>query len=543
MRTDTLNGWGAMDSTGVDGRLGVVTDGSFTAGLTVRLDGTPPEDLQVGSFVVLDGERNRYFSLVTDVQLKATDPAIVADPPVESPFVQAALRGIHTYAAAIVRPSLVLEDAGNLVEGGRPRAVRTIPTHFAVMRRARGEDFDVVFGAESNTRFSIGSPIAMDDVRIPIDLEKFIERSSGIFGQTGTGKSVLTRLVLFGLIRSRLASSLVFDMHGEYADARPDKPHIPGLRDLFSTTEIKVYSLDQRNTSAQYHIRIGLNHIMPEDIELLKDELDLNDTFFATSHLLFREFRERWLQRLFELDAEGLKEFAARSGAHLGAVEALKRKLTYLEDRGYVVTHSADDPVRDIVQHLRQGRHVIIEFGPRFGLKDYLLVANLLTRRIHEVYTQDDSIAGASGRRQSLVVVLEEAHKFLNPAAAKQSIFGTIAREMRKFGVSLLVVDQRPSGIDSEVLSQLGTRISGLLTDESDIAAVLSGTGDRNALRAMLASLEPTQQCLVLGHAIPMPMILRTREYGFGLRDLLDAEGARRKLGVDLLLGSERRTA
>ena len=238
-----------------------------------------------------------------------------------------------------------------------------------------------------------------------------------------------------------------------------------------------------------------------------------------------------------------MREFAANSGAHLGAVEALKRKLTYLEDRGYVVTHSSDDPVRDVVQHLRQGRHVVIEFGPRFGLRDYLLVANLLTRRIHEEYTEDSAANSLGDRRQSLVVVLEEAHKFLNPAAAKQSIFGTIAREMRKFGVSLLVVDQRPSGIDSEVMSQLGTRISGLLTDENDIAAVLSGTGDRSALRAMLASLEPTQQCLVVGHAIPMPMILRTRDYDRGLLDGLEREKSAARAGANLLLAPSRRTA
>ncbi|RIK47278.1 MAG: hypothetical protein DCC58_00215, partial [Chloroflexi bacterium] len=146
-----------MAQVGRNQRLGVVTDGSFTAGLTVRLDGALPEELQVGSFVVLEGERNRYFSLVSDLQLRSTDPAVTADPPAESTFLQSALRGIHTYAAAIVRPSLVLEDAANLHEGSGPRAVRTIPAHFAEMRQARGEDFDVVFGAESPTRFAIGS--------------------------------------------------------------------------------------------------------------------------------------------------------------------------------------------------------------------------------------------------------------------------------------------------------------------------------------------------------------------------------------------------
>ncbi len=510
-----------MDSGSRDDVLGVVTEGSFSAGLTVRLNGNYAEDLQVGSFVVLEGTRERYFSLINDLQLRTTDPTVVADPPVESAFIRSALQGIHTFTAATVRPSLVVEDKDSVV-GGAPRAVRTIPSHFAQMRRAREEDFDVVFGHEGDERFSVGAPIAMDDVNVTIDLRKLVERPSGIFGQTGTGKSVLTRLILFGLIRSDIASALIFDMHDEYADARPDKQEIPGLRDLFGATEVKVYGLDRKAPRVDYHIQIGMNHIEPEDIELLRDELDLTDTFSATTFLLRKVYGKRWLSELLNMDAESIKEFVERTGAHEGAIDALRRKLMYLSDRDYIVTESSSDPVRDIVHHLQGGRHVIVQFGRWDNLRDYMLVANLLTRRIHEQYRE-----AADKRRtqmsiekgRSLVVVLEEAHKFLSPSAARQSIFGIIAREMRKFDVSLMVVDQRPSQIDSEVMSQLATRISGLLTDEHDIGAVLSGTSDRSGLRSMLASLEPTQQCLVVGHAIPMPMVVRTRKYSRELRD------------------------
>jgi hypothetical protein len=73
------------------------------------------------------------------------------------------------------------------------------------------------------------------------------------------------------------------------------------------------------------------------------------------------------------------------------------------------------------------------------------------------------------------MITIEEAHRFLDPATAKQTIFGTIAREMRKYFVTLLVVDQRPSGIDNEVMSQIGTRITALLNDEKDIDAIFTG--------------------------------------------------------------------
>lgn len=526
-------------------QLGVVTEGSFSAGLTVRLNASSAEDLQVGSFVVLEGGRNRYFSLVNDLQLRATDPAVAADPPVGSAFVRSALQGTHTYSAAVVRPSLVVEDASDLTGDPQPRAVRTIPGHFTVLRQSRAEDFDLVFGSENEQRFALGSPLAMDGVMVPIDLVKLIERSNGVFGQTGTGKSVLTRLVLFGLIKSSLASTLIFDMHDEYATAKQATPQVPGLQDLFGPTKVKVFSLDSRNVKATAHLQIGMDEIRPEDIELLKDELDLGDTFSSTTYLLERRYGKQWLSRLLAMDGDAIKEFSSEESAHPGAVEALRRKLLYLEKCDYVVKHTESTGVTDILYYLLKGQHVVIQFGSNARLRDYMLVANILTRRIHSEYTERVSSADSNGHGvnfQPLVIVLEEAHKFLNPAAARQSIFGTIAREMRKFNVSLLVVDQRPSGIDSEVLSQLGTRISGLLADEADIAAVLAGTGDRSALRSLLASLEPSRQCLIVGHAVPMPVMLQTRHYGHELRDQLEEQRTLAERGKNLLLAPGRRT-
>ncbi len=96
---------------------------------------------------------------------------------------------------------------------------------------------------------------------------------------------------------------------------------------------------------------------------------------------------------------------------------------------------------------------------------------------------------------------------------ARQTIFGTIAREMRKYNVTLMVIDQRPSGIDPEVISQLGTRITGLLTEERDIDAVLTGVLSRGFLRGTLASLDTRQQVLLMGHAVPMPVRVQTRPH------------------------------
>jgi len=116
---------------------------------------------------------------------------------------------------------------------------------------------------------------------------------------------------------------------------------------------------------------------------------------------------------------------------------------------------------------------------------------------------------------------------------ARQTIFGTIARELRKYYVTLMVVDQRPSGIDAEVLSQLGTRITGKMTEERDIDAVLTGVANRAVVRGALESLDTRQQILIMGHAVPMPVVLRTRRYDEAFYKTLNTRKVEDVLGND----------
>jgi DNA helicase HerA-like ATPase len=145
-----------------------------------------------------------------------------------------------------------------------------------------------------------------------------------------------------------------------------------------------------------------------------------------------------------------------------------------------------------------------------------MLVANILTRKIHERWQTEKESAVADGRHNDppqLTITIEEAHKFLSPETASQSIFGEIAREMRKYNVGLLVVDQRPSGIDEEVRSQLGTRIIAALDDERDQHAALAGLPDATAMRVLLNNLEPKKQVLLAGYALPMPIVIDVDDY------------------------------
>ena len=170
-----------------------------------------------------------------------------------------------------------------------------------------------------------------------------------------------------------------------------------------------------------------------------------------------------------------------------------------------------------MMEYISKGHHIIIEFGNFTSTFCYLLVANIITRRIHQEYVDKTEKFLGSQRIEDepkkLMICIEEAHKFLNPTAARQTIFGIIAREMRKYYVSLLVVDQRPSGIDQEIISQIGTKIVAQLNDEKDIQAVLTGVNNATSLRIILASLDTKKQALLLGHAVAMPVVVQTREY------------------------------
>lgn len=226
------------------------------------------------------------------------------------------------------------------------------------------------------------------------------------------------------------------------------------------------------------------------------------------------------------IDPADLKDEAESIGANKESFAALYRKLKMIQKLPFVVESRSEKSegvtsnrvgVSHLIGELQSGRHIDLEFGRVSNLLAYLLVANLISRRIHQRWVSQAEKYMATqkteDRPRPLMITIEEAHKFLNPQAARQTIFGTIARELRKYFVSLLVVDQRPSGIDDEILSQLGTRITALLNDEKDISAVFTGVAGASALRHVLASLDTRQQALLLGHATPMPVVVKTRMY------------------------------
>ena len=545
--------------------IGYIVGGGLKENLRVRLT-IPAEQVQEGAFVVIESGSWQFYGLVTDLQLGATDPR-VADEQSESRLPQEMARLLHgqtLFTTLEVLPALMLErgpDPGSTEyavwrashpEDSRPLPVKTIPPHHAEVRLAEEGDIAEIFGrSEEKGNFVIGYTREQGHP-VCLNLDKFVQRSAGVFGATGTGKSFLTRIVLDGLIHYNAASVLVYDMHNEYGfdDTASDTGlRVIGLKTKFSS-RVRVVGLGGgtqiRGQAPDFNLEIDPRDIQPEDIELLTPELNLKETTPTTLEALVSSFgRESWFSEFQKMkigavfETEDGKKFPApdsvaawanREGVNVAAAEGLRSKMNRVFDRPYIVADPAMNSVGEIIKALDAGQHVVLSFGRHESDLDYLLVSNLLTRRIRQTWEKKTNEFRSKGELEprQLVIVVEEAHKLLNREMAGQTAFSTIAREMRKYYVTLLIIDQRPSQIYDEVMSQLGTRISGWLGDEDDIHSVLSGLAGREALRGLLARLQPKEEVLLLGWGVPMPLPVRSRRYDDAFWQDLQGKGKRK---------------
>jgi DNA helicase HerA-like ATPase len=252
-----------------------------------------------------------------------------------------------------------------------------------------------------------------------------------------------------------------------------------------------------------------------------------------SGNLVVQEYRQEWLRRLMDMEGQELHDFCEQTGANEASLSALRRKLvSHLKPLPFLRERAESRALDEVIARLERGQHVVLEFGQHRRLLPYMLVANIITRKLHGLWIQKmeryQQSKDAAQRPPQLMITIEEAHRFLNRDAARQTSFGTIAREMRKFNVTLLVVDQRPSGIDSEVLSQIGTRITAQLNDEQDIDAIFTGVSGSAKLRHTLASLDSREQAMILGHAVPMPVVFQARKYDEAFYAAINASAAQR---------------
>jgi len=536
--------------------IGYIVSGGLKDNLYVRLT-VPAKAVQEGAFLVTETDDNEwlFYGLVTDLQLGTTDPRFADELSEERlpPHLAEQLHGQPLYTNLVMLPALMLErgpepgsqaydrwmkeiEAG-LRELPRPLPVKTIPPHHSRVRLAEAGDIAEIFGDSDEKRNFIIGYTREQGHPVVIDMDKFVQRSSGVFGATGTGKSFLTRLLLAGLMHYNKASVLIFDMHNEYGldDTASDTGEkVVGLKTKFAS-KVRVVGLGAgamiRGQAPDFNLEIPMSEVQPQVIEMLTRELNLRETTPTTLEALVNSFgREQWFAAFKEMRSGAVIEnedgkkipapdsvaaWADSANVNRMAAEGLFSKLNRVFNKPYIVEQPASDGIKEVIKALQAGQHVVLSFGKFESDLDYLLVSNILTRMIRQVWEEATNSFRSSGEQEPrpLVIVVEEAHKLLNREMAAQTTFSTIARELRKYYVTLLIIDQRPSQIYDEVMSQLGTRISGWLGDEDDIHAVRSGLAGREALRGMLARLQPKEEGRLMGWGVPMPLPVKSRRY------------------------------
>ena len=178
-----------------------------------------------------------------------------------------------------------------------------------------------------------------------------------------------------------------------------------GLKTKFST-RVRVVGLGAgsliRGLAPDFNLEIDERDIQPGDIEMLMRELNLKETTPTTLDALVTEFgRDGWFNA-FQRDeswggdrergreegpcTDSVAAWANSAGVNVLAAEGLRSKMQRVFNLALCGENPAGNGIEEIIKTLEAGQHVILSFYEHESDLDYLLVSNLLTRRIREAW-------------------------------------------------------------------------------------------------------------------------------------------------------------
>lgn len=516
---------------------------------------------QIGGFFRIPMGYTNLYGVCAQVGADAVPgPVIQTSSPIEVDDADQGLSGYRWMTVALF---------GEATAGRFERGVGQYPTVGDEAHFVTSTDLSVIYSvANVESIVPIGTIAATSGIAASLDLDKLVTRHSAIVGSTGSGKSNLVRVLLEGLASTALKSTrvLVIDPHGEYGAVAPGRARSFAINPTGDEARLIIpfWALPFDELIPLVFGQMNANHeaVIRDRVQELKQEAAAHlplppdaQTITADSPIPF-SIRRLW----FELD-----DFERQTLRTVGTIKVV----TAVEVPGdaNLLTSNVYEPyqpasrepmknpnARYIGKQLEFARSRLLDpryafmFDPGDGYAPDLagVVASdlagllagwvghdrplsilnvsdipsdvatdligLLVRIIYETLYWADT-APVSGRNQPLLVVLDEAHRFL-PDGVESAAFRTltrIAKEGRKYGVGLMVVTQRPGEIDSTVLSQCGTMIALRTTNPKDRSRVASSfPDDLGGLVELLPSLR-TGESLVVGEAMPVPSRVRVR--------------------------------
>lgn len=532
----------------------------------VFVDGESYRVGQIGAFFRIPLGYTHLYGVCTQVGADALPQGLQSAEPLalEHGFAEERLEGLRWMTL-----TLFGEAVGDVFE----RGVGQYPTVGDEVHLVTDDDLQRVYGTkDSETTITVGSIAASSGIPGRLQIERLVGRHSLVVGSTGAGKSNLVTTVVEEVVSGQFTSSrvLIIDPHGEYQaalrrvarvfkvdpdpDAEEELLRIPYW--ALPLAELLPMTFGPMQPNHEAAIRDRIFEMKGQSAQNLSDPPP-SEAVTADSPIPF-SLKRLW----YELDDFERQTFSHSSDqkqenvllVSLGDPESLTpsqyqpaspynqapyqnksrrniirqldllrsklrdRRFAFLFDPGGGYTPALDGTVGADIDGLVAGwvghdRPVtILDVS---GLPSEILgtVVGTLLRVTYDMLFWATELP-VGGRSQPLLVVLEEAHLFLPDGgdSPAHSCIRRIAKEGRKYGVGLMFVSQRPSDLDSGILSQCGTVISLRLTNSADRSKVGSAfPDDLGGLVALLPALR-TGEGLFVGESLEVPSRIRVRQ-------------------------------
>ncbi|MGF7119591.1 ATP-binding protein [Methanobacterium oryzae] len=384
------------------------------------------------------------------------------------------------------------------------KSPKRLPNFFSPIKSI--ENSDLKFLEPKNVEHSIylgdirsGSTVK-NGIKVYIDLIKSLTHHILIPATTGRGKSNLVKVMLWSILDTEGAGILVLDPHNEYYG---DNIRI-GLRNHPKKDEkLEYYSPDHNNNNA-LSLSINVKKIRPYHFSGIGG---FSSAQSEAMRMFYNKYGENWITAIAKGKDKGvLKEM----GVHEGTAEVLKRKIETKLGISAIDDHTAPggkrcifksnlfiggdsglSTVQDIIESLENEKIVIIDSSKLSDFEE-LFIGSIVSSNIFNNYKNYDSLKLKN--KPVISIVIEEAPRVLSQDAIEShggNIYGTIAREGRKFKIGLIAITQLASVIPRAILANMNTKI--ILGNEMSperSAIINSASQDLSDDERIIASLD-----------------------------------------------------
>src|SRR5215210_4255487 len=394
------------------------------------------------------------------------------------------------------------------------RGVTKFPIPGCTVQPVTSDDLRAVFAADDSARIEIGTVYPTEDIRGALYIDPMLSKHFAVLGSTGTGKSTSVALILHRISELSPEGHIVMiDPHGEYSAA------FKGCGELFNVDNLQLpYWL----MNFEEHCEVLLTTQGAErerDSDILAKLLLAARTKGKNLETLGKVSVDAPIPYLMtDLNTILVNEMGKldRAGDVL-PFQRLKNKLDEIRAdprysfmfSGMLVSDSMPALLAKLFRLPSHGRPISIVDVSGVPSEITSVVVSVLARMVF-----DYAIWSRTEAQRPLLLVCEEAHRYVpkdehSNGQAVRRILERIAKEGRKYGVSLGLITQRPSDLAEGVLSQCGTIISMRLNNDRDQACVRAAMpeGARGFLDAIPALRN--RECIVCGEGVAIPLRVR----------------------------------